>query len=115
MPSGTAPAESPATPTHRSSPLAPTRVSAAYSRVQRLFEERECVILDGGVGTELERVGPAGYRNPDEGLWGTAALYEAPYSVLQVHQAYVAAGCDVISTDTWGILSAPEMEAEAWR
>ncbi len=90
------------------------RVSAAYGRIQRLIADQECVILDGGVGTELERVGPAGYRNPDKGLWGTAALYEAPYAVLRVHQGYVAAGCDVISTDTWGILSAPEMEAEGW-
>jgi len=88
--------------------------STAYSRIQQLFADDECVILDGGVGTELERVGPSGYRNPDQGLWGTAALYAAPYAVLQVHQSYVEAGCDVISTNTWGILSAPEMEAEGW-
>jgi S-methylmethionine-dependent homocysteine/selenocysteine methylase/SAM-dependent methyltransferase len=86
----------------------------SYGRIQRLIADEECVILDGGLATELERVGPAGYRNPDKGLWGTAALYEAPYAVLQVHRAYVATGCDVISTDTWGILSAPEMEAEGW-
>jgi S-methylmethionine-dependent homocysteine/selenocysteine methylase/SAM-dependent methyltransferase len=87
----------------------------SYAHIQRMIDDQECVILDGGVATELERVGPAaGYRNPDNALWGTAALYEAPYAVLQVHRSYVAAGCDVISTDTWGILSAPEMEAEGW-
>lgn len=91
----------------------PPRVSAAYERVRRLIAADQCVILDGGVATELERISPTGYRNRDTGLWGTAALYDAPYSVLQVHQSYVGVGCDVISTNTWSILSAPEMEAES--
>lgn len=74
------------------------------------------MILDGAMATELERIeshrpglAPTRYRNPDNGLWGTAALYEAPGAVLQVHQRYVEIGCDVISTNTWGILSAPEI------
>ncbi len=87
------------------------RLSAAYQRIEQLMATDRCVILDGGVATELERVGPSGYRNQDAGLWGTAALYDAPYTVLQVHQRYVAVGCDVISTDTWSILSAPDIEA----
>lgn len=96
---------------HRPSGPMPARMSTAYQRVQQLIAEDRCVILDGGVATELERVAPGGYRNRDQGLWGTSALYDAPYSVLQVHQRYVGAGCDVISTNTWAILSAPEMEA----
>lgn len=88
-------------------------MTPAYDRIQSLIAGDECVILDGGMATELERVGPAGYRNPDEGLWGTAALYEAPYAVLQVHQRYVSAGCDVVSTNTWGMLNAPEMQADS--
>src|SRR5256714_6682618 len=91
----------------------PPHLSAAYQRIQHLIADERCVILDGGVATELERVSPVGYRNPDQGLWGTAALYEAPYSVLQVHQRYVGVGCDVISTNTWAILQASEMEAES--
>jgi S-methylmethionine-dependent homocysteine/selenocysteine methylase/SAM-dependent methyltransferase len=90
---------------------APPRVSGAYGRVQQMIAEDRCVILDGGVATELERVGPPGYRNRDQGLWGTSALYDAPFSVLQVHQRYVGVGCDVISTNTWAILRAPELEA----
>lgn len=86
-------------------------LSAAYRRLQQLIADDRCVILDGGVATELERVGPAPYRNQDHGLWGTSALYDAPYNVLQVHQRYVGVGCDVISTNTWSILSAPEREA----
>jgi S-methylmethionine-dependent homocysteine/selenocysteine methylase/predicted RNA methylase len=93
---------------------ATTKGSAAFSRIQDKIAEEQCVILDGGMATELERVSSVSYRNRDKGLWGTAALYEAPYAVLQVHQRYVASGCDVASTDTWGILSAPEVEAQSW-
>ena len=85
--------------------------SVAYRHVEQLIAAERCVILDGGVATELQRLRPlqseAG-RDPE--LWGTWALYRAPQAVLDVHAEYVAAGCDVISTDTWSILSAPEME-----
>jgi S-methylmethionine-dependent homocysteine/selenocysteine methylase/predicted nicotinamide N-methyase len=72
------------------------------------------VILDGGVATELQRLGSLrGERHPDPELWGTWALYRAPQSVREVHRSYAAVGCDVISTDTWSILSAPEAEARS--
>ncbi|MBV9282689.1 MAG: homocysteine S-methyltransferase family protein [Chloroflexi bacterium] len=90
------------------------RISPAYERIQQMVAEDRCVILDGGVGTEAERISSGGYRNREEGLWGTAALYDVPYAVLQVHQRYVRAGCDVISTNTWGILNAPELEGQSW-
>jgi S-methylmethionine-dependent homocysteine/selenocysteine methylase/SAM-dependent methyltransferase len=82
--------------------------SAAYSRLTSLIAAEECVILDGGVATEIERI--AGAAGPDLGLWGTWALYREPQIVLDVHRAYVEAGCNVISTDTWSILSAPDAE-----
>jgi S-methylmethionine-dependent homocysteine/selenocysteine methylase len=81
-----------------------------YQRIQRLIADDECVILDGGVATELERIGLKDYRISDKGLWGTWALYHAPYGVLEVHRRYIAAGCDLISTATWAIMSAQEME-----
>ncbi|MDX6620222.1 MAG: hypothetical protein QOK36_2608 [Gaiellales bacterium] len=67
-----------------------------------------CVILDGGVATEIERL--AGVAGDDLGHWGTWALYREPQVVLDVHRSYVDAGCNVISTDTWSILSAPDAE-----
>src|SRR5579875_1053954 len=88
--------------------------TAAYERIGQLIAEDRCVILDGGVGTEVERMSVGLYRNRDLGLWGTAALYDEPYTVHQVHRRYVSAGCDVISTNTWGILSAPDVEAKSW-
>ena len=98
-----------ATETSSGSPEA--RVSGAYARLQDILREDEPVILDGGNATELERSQAGELRNSDRGLWGTGALYHAPYAVLDVHRSYVAAGCDVISTNTWAILAAAELEA----
>jgi len=88
-----------------------TASSPAYRHVEELLAAERCVILDGGVATELQRLRPlegqAG-RHPE--LWGTWALYRAPEAVREVHSRYVRAGCNVISTDTWSILSAPEVE-----
>ena len=66
-------------------------------------------MLDGGVATELERR-HGSVTNPDPQLWGTWALARAPKLVFDVHRSYVDAGCNVLSTDTWSILSAPELE-----
>jgi S-methylmethionine-dependent homocysteine/selenocysteine methylase/SAM-dependent methyltransferase len=85
--------------------------SPAYRRVEDLLAAERCVILDGGVATELQRLRPLqGEVGPEPELWGTWALYRAPQAVREVHARYVAAGCDVISTNTWSILSAPEVE-----
>jgi len=91
-----------------------TARSLAYRRVEDLLATERCVILDGGVTTELQRLRTLrGEPEPDTELWGTWALYRAPQAVLEVHSRYVAAGCDVISTDTWSILTAPEVELRA--
>ena len=79
--------------------------------IEELLARGEPVILDGGNATELERAQAGELRNGDRGLWGTGALYDAPYAVLDVHRAYVAAGADVISTNTWAILAAAEVRA----
>jgi S-methylmethionine-dependent homocysteine/selenocysteine methylase/SAM-dependent methyltransferase len=91
------------------------RQSPAYRRIESLVATERCVILDGAVATELERQYPlhAEGRDPDRELWGTWALYRAPESVMQVHRRYVDVGCDVVTTNTWSILSAREMETRA--
>jgi S-methylmethionine-dependent homocysteine/selenocysteine methylase/SAM-dependent methyltransferase len=61
------------------------------------------VLLDGGLGTELPL---AAGSKLDEKLWGTRALVESPDAVLRVHEEYLDAGCDVLSTNTWGLASA---------
>ena len=87
--------------------VARTAHSPAYERVESLIAQDAPVILDGANATELGREAGA-LRDADRGLWGTSA----PYAVLDVHRSYVDAGCDVISTNTWAILAAAELEAE---
>ena len=82
-----------------------------YERIEDLLDAGKPVILDGGNATELERDQAGELRNSDRGLWGTGALYRAPYAVLDIHRRYVEAGCDVISTNTWAILAAAELES----
>jgi S-methylmethionine-dependent homocysteine/selenocysteine methylase len=86
-----------------------TAPSPAYQSVEQLIADETCVILDGAVATELQRLQPLRDEpGPDPELWGTWALERAPEAVLDVHRSYVDAGCDVITTDTWSILSAGE-------
>jgi S-methylmethionine-dependent homocysteine/selenocysteine methylase/SAM-dependent methyltransferase len=73
----------------------------AYERVRELLRAERCVVLDGGVGTELPAL-----RGSDDRLWGVRAVVDDPGAVRDVHRRYVEAGCDVISTDTWGLPSA---------
>lgn len=87
----------------------PLPTSAAYDTVRRKLEGGEGVLLDGGVSTELERAQEHGARARRE-PWGVWALYSAQTDVLEVHRRYVAAGCDVLSTNSWSILD----EAEQW-
>jgi S-methylmethionine-dependent homocysteine/selenocysteine methylase len=86
--------------------MAGTATSQAYARVAELIDTGRPVILDGAVGTELPRIGATAGRPGDERLWGTRALIDTPDLVLDVHRRYVQTGCDVISTNTWGLASA---------
>jgi S-methylmethionine-dependent homocysteine/selenocysteine methylase/SAM-dependent methyltransferase len=81
------------------------RAESRYERLNRLIATDRTVIMDGATGTELIRV--AGERPElEEHLWGLTALLESPSSVKAVHRRYVDVGCDVISTDTWGLATA---------
>jgi S-methylmethionine-dependent homocysteine/selenocysteine methylase/SAM-dependent methyltransferase len=75
---------------------------SAYAHIAELIEQDRCVILDGGTATEL----PSDHPELEDRLWGTGALVRAPDDVLAVHRRYVDVGCDVISTDTWGLPTA---------
>jgi Homocysteine S-methyltransferase len=76
-----------------------------YARIRRLIGTDRCVLLDGATGTELIDVG--GERpEAEEHLWGVTAILDSPDQVKAVHRRYVDAGCDVISTNTWGLPTA---------
>lgn len=55
------------------------------------------VLLDGATGTELLR---RGYRT-ELPLWSAGALLAAPHLVRAIHADYVAAGAEVITTNTF--------------
>lgn len=57
-------------------------------------------ILDGGMGRELKRQG-APFRQPE---WSALAMIEAPQAVEQVHRAYVQAGAQVITTNSYALV-----------
>lgn len=76
-----------------------------YARLAHLIATDRCVLLDGATGTELI---DAGGQRPerDEHLWGVNAILNAPDEVKAVHRSYLDVGCDVISTNTWGLPTA---------
>jgi S-methylmethionine-dependent homocysteine/selenocysteine methylase len=57
-------------------------------------------LLDGGTGRELKRIG-APFRQPE---WSALALIEAPEYVRRVHQSFVHAGADVITSNSYAIV-----------
>src|SRR5919108_884274 len=82
-----------------------TAADSLHARLRGLIDAGRCVVLDGGTATELPDVAE---DRPDleERLWGTGALVRDPDAVLRVHRRYVDVGCDVVSTDTWGLPTA---------
>jgi S-methylmethionine-dependent homocysteine/selenocysteine methylase len=61
---------------------------------------REFTILDGGMGRELKRIG-APFRQPE---WSALALIQAPEAVLGVHRSYIAAGAEVITSNSYAVV-----------
>ena len=55
------------------------------------------VILDGAIGSELERLG----ARMDQEVWCARALADSPDIVHQVHRRYIDAGADVITTNSF--------------
>ena len=64
-------------------------------------------ILDGGMGRQLSRMG-APFRLPE---WSALALIEAPQFVSDAHDAFIVAGAQIITTNSYGL--APSRIGEA--
>ena len=83
----------------------------------RALKERladgEIIILDGAIGTELQRMGVPMHGK----AWCAEALKTHPDTVRQLHEDYVRADADVITVDTFSsasyVLEGTEMEGEA--
>lgn len=58
------------------------------------------VVLDGGMGRELKRMG-APFRQPE---WSALALMEAPETVIAAHRAFIEAGAEIITTNSYAVV-----------
>jgi len=65
--------------------------------LEKRWQAGKPVILDGAMGTELQRRGVE-TRLP---LWSSWALLEAPETVQAIHREYLEAGADIITTNTF--------------
>lgn len=57
-------------------------------------------ILDGGMSRELMRLN-APFRQPE---WSALSLYEKPSAVQQVHEEFIKAGAQVITTNSYAVV-----------
>src|SRR6267378_8690599 len=70
--------------------IAPTVLP--YQALERRLSRGECIVLDGGVGSELVRRGVR---------WRVNGLRTDADTVANVHDAYLEAGADVLRTNTF--------------
>jgi S-methylmethionine-dependent homocysteine/selenocysteine methylase len=60
----------------------------------------DIIVLDGGMGRELARIG-APFRQPE---WSALALTEGPDWVVQAHRNFIDAGAQVVITNSYAIV-----------
>ncbi len=56
-----------------------------------------CALLDGGLATELEKMG----HDLNHALWSAKVLIDAPNSIEKIHLSYLEAGSNCITTATY--------------
>ena len=67
------------------------------SQVEARLRRGEIILLDGAMGTELERLGvPTALP-----LWSAEAVLDSPDRVREVHEAYAEAGADILTAATF--------------
>ena len=82
---------------------------ANYEQLKHRIDNGEVIILDGAIGTELQSMGvpmhPAAWCGPGN--------YTHPSTVRQMHERYIRAGADVITTNTFNTIR-PALEASGY-
>ncbi len=78
-------------------PTRPAPAARAERLAARLAGDAGPLVLDGATGTELERAG----LTTGLPLWSTHALLEAPECVYRIHAAYLAAGAEIVTANTF--------------
>ena len=62
-----------------------------------LLDKQKIIILDGALGTELESLG----YDVSGKLWSAQYLLDQPQIIQDVHESYVRAGSDIITTSSY--------------
>ena len=70
---------------------------AAYSDLKSRLDNREVILLDGAVGTQLQATGVP----MDPYCWAAIGNHSHPNTVRKMHQDYIRAGVDVITANTY--------------
>lgn len=65
--------------------------------LERLLDARGTLVLDGGLATALETDGHV----LDTDLWSAKLLIDRPAAIQAVHEAWIRAGADIITTGTY--------------
>ena len=68
-----------------------------YNLIKEKLDNGKLVILDGAMGSELEKKG----AKMDKDLWCGTCSVEFPELVTKVHEEYISAGADIITTNTY--------------
>ena len=68
-----------------------------YNLIKQRLENNDIIILDGAIGAELEKKGAKMHKDL---RCGTCSL-ESPDLVKKVHEEYILAGADIITTNTY--------------
>ena len=69
----------------------------SYNLIKEKLDNGKLVILDGAMGSELEKNG----AKMDKDLWCGTCSVEFPELVTKVHEDYIDAGADIITTNTY--------------
>ena len=57
----------------------------SYSLIEKRLTEGKTIILDGGIGGELQKIG----AKMDKGLWCGRCSIDSPDELLKVHENYI--------------------------
>ncbi len=77
-------------------------------RIEELFDRRRFIILDGGMGTQLQQ------RGLQPGQLPELAAFTMPRTLEAIHRDYAAAGADVLLANTFGI-NEKKLEGSGYR
>ncbi len=69
----------------------------AFETLEKRIGQGEVIILDGAVGTQLQEMGLPIYHT----AWAATALQTHPSTVELMHELYVKAGVDILTTNTY--------------